>query len=60
MLEVMPRLVARGSLRESKVRRLYLRDLSELWLKNMAILSKICVSVMLLYFSLYSRYLNMT
>ncbi len=32
-LEEMSRLVARGSVRESKVRRLYPSDMSELWLK---------------------------
>ena len=44
-LEKMPRLVARGSVRESKVRRIYLWDILELWLKYPAIFLEIYTSV---------------
>ena len=56
VLAVMPTLVARGSVRESKVRRLYPREMSEEWLKIIAILLEICVSVHVGFSRFHSRY----
>jgi hypothetical protein len=53
-LAVKPILVARGSVRESKVRHLYSREMSEEWLKIIAILSEICVPVHVGFLRLHS------
>ncbi len=59
-LEEMPFLVEIESVRESKVRHLYPRDMSELWMKKPETLMEICAMVSVLSFLRNFRYLNMT